>query len=367
MPAPVEWSPGDPVRLVDQTLLPRQLTYIECRTIGALAEAILTLRVRGAPAIGIAAAYGLCLAADLSTALASPALVRDLEEAASVLRATRPTAVNLAWALDRVLATARAASPAGLQAVRQAVYATARAIDVENALANALMGEHGAALLRDGMNVLTHCNAGPLAAGGIGSALGIIYTAHSQGKGLHVWVDETRPLLQGARLTAWELTRWGIPCTLIADSMAASVMAAGRVDAVITGADRIASNGDAANKIGTYGLAVLARAHNIPFYIVAPVSTLDLSLPDGQAITIEERKAAEITHHGGVLLAPDGVAVYNPAFDVTPSGLISAIITESGVARPPYGETLLRAHQAAHARSEAARTGAQSIEGSAAL
>jgi methylthioribose-1-phosphate isomerase len=229
------------------------------------------------------------------------------------------------------------------------------------------MGEHGAALLRDGMNVLTHCNAGPLAAGGIGSALGIIYTAHRQGKGLHVWVDETRPLLQGARLTAWELTRWGVPCTLIADNMAASVMAAGRVDAVITGADRIAANGDAANKIGTYGLAVLARAHSIPFYMVAPVSTLDLSLADGRAITIEERKAAEITHHGGVLLAPDGVAVYNPAFDVTPSGLISAIITESGVARPPYGESLLRAHQAAHARSETAPAEAQSIEGSAVL
>jgi methylthioribose-1-phosphate isomerase len=367
VPAPVEWTPGGHVRLVDQSLLPRQLTYIECRSIDALAEAIGTLRVRGAPAIGIAVAYGLCLAADLSRAGTADDLLRDLEAAAAVLGATRPTAVNLAWALARVLDAARLASPSGVVAVREIVYAAARAIDADNTAANARMGEHGAALLRDGMNVLTHCNAGPLAAGGIGSALGIIYTAHKQGKSLHVWVDETRPLLQGARLTAWELTRWGVPCTLIADNMAASLMAAGRVDAVITGADRIAANGDAANKIGTYGLAVLARAHSVPFYTVAPVSTLDLSLADGRAITIEERDAAEITHHGGLLLAPEGVAVYNPAFDVTPSGLISAIITESGVARPPYTESLLRAHQAAHARGETAPTEAQSIEGSAAL
>ena len=367
VPAPVQWSPGEPVRLVDQTLIPRQLTYIDCLSIDALAEAIRTLRVRGAPAIGIAAAYGLCLAAGLSAAADAPGLLRDLEAAASVLRATRPTAVNLAWALDRVLDAARLALPSGRNAVRQAVYAAARAIDADNSEANARMGEHGAALLRDGMNVLTHCNAGPLAAGGIGTALGIIYTAHEQSKRLHVWVDETRPLLQGARLTAWELTRWGVPCTLIADNMAASLMGTGRVDAVITGADRIAANGDAANKIGTYGLAVLAHAHDIPFYMAAPVSTLDLSLPDGRAITIEERKAAEITHHGGVLLAPDGVAVYNPAFDVTPAGLISAIITESGVARPPYNDTLERAYQAAHARSDTAPAEAQSIEGSAAL
>ena len=367
VPAPVEWSPGEPVRLVDQTLLPRQLTYIKCRTIDELAEAIGTLRVRGAPAIGIAAAYGLCLAAGLSTASDAPGLLRDLEGAAVVLRATRPTAVNLAWALDRVLSAARAASLSSVDDVREVVYRAARDIDAENTEANASLGEHGASLLRDGMNVLTHCNAGPLAAGGTGTALGAIYSAHTQGKRVHVWVDETRPLLQGARLTAWELTRWGIPCTLIADSMAASVMAAGRVDAVITGADRIAANGDVANKIGTYGLAVLAHAHDIPFYIAAPISTLDLSLPDGRAITIEERKAAEITHHAGVLLAPDGVAVYNPAFDVTPAGLISAIITESGVARPPYLETLPGAQKAAGARSETAATTVQSFEGSAAL
>jgi methylthioribose-1-phosphate isomerase len=368
VPAPVQWAQGGPVRLVDQTLLPAQLTYIDCLSIDALAEAIRTLRVRGAPAIGIAAAYGLCLAADVSTAATTPDLLRDLEAAASVLRATRPTAVNLGWALERVLAAARLASASSVSDVRQAVHRAARDIDAENTQGNALLGEHGAALLSDGMNILTHCNAGPLAAGGIGTALGVIYTAHARGKRLHVWVDETRPLLQGARLTAWELTRWGIPCTLIADSMAASVMAAGRVDAVITGADRIAANGDAANKIGTYGLAVLAHAHDIPFYIAAPVSTLDLSLPDGRAITIEERKAAEITHHAGVLLAPDGVAVYNPAFDVTPADLISAIITESGVARPLYRDSLARAHQAADVRGGDARpTAAQSIEGSAAL
>jgi methylthioribose-1-phosphate isomerase len=369
VPAPVQWSLSGPVRLVDQTLLPAHLTYIECGSIDALAEAILTLRVRGAPAIGIAAAYGLCLAADLSSATTALGLLRDLKDAASVLRATRPTAVNLAWALDTVLDAARSASPWSPEEVREAVYRAARRIDKDNTAANALIGEHGAALLRDGMSVLTHCNAGPLAAGGTGTALGVIYTAHAGGKRLHVWVDETRPLLQGARLTAWELTRWGVPCTLIADNMAASLMGAGRVDAVITGADRIAANGDVANKIGTYGLAVLARAHDIPFYVVAPVSTLDLSLPNGRAITIEERKPAEITHHGGVLLAPDGVAVYNPAFDVTPAALISAIITESGVARPPYERSLREAYEAAQARTEAAHStpAAQSIEGSAAL
>ena len=220
--------------------------------------------------------------------------------------------------------------------VRAVVLATAERIDRENREANLRMGEYGAALLLSGMNVLTHCNAGPLAAGGIGSALGIIYTAHNEGKDLHVWVDETRPILQGARLTAWELGQWGIPYTLLADNMAASLMSAGKVDAVLVGADRIAANGDTANKIGTYGLAVLANYHRIPFYVAAPCSTLDPSLPDGTHIKIEQRPPEEITHHGGVLYAPADAPVYNPAFDVTPSNLISAIITESGITRPPF-------------------------------
>jgi methylthioribose-1-phosphate isomerase len=251
------------------------------------------------------------------------------------LRETRPTAVNLAWALDRVLAAARQ-SPDDSDAIKRAANETAQRIDLENREANSRMGEHGAALLRDGASVLTHCNTGPLAAGGIGSALGILYTAHRQGKRIHVWVDETRPVLQGARLTTWELGTWGIPHTLIADNMAASLMRAGRVDAVLVGADRIAANGDVANKIGTYGLAALARAHNIPFYVAAPTSTIDPSIRDGDAITIEERNPDEVTHHGGKRMAPEGTSAYNPAFDVTPTELVSVIISELGQMRPPF-------------------------------
>ncbi|HST05729.1 MAG TPA: S-methyl-5-thioribose-1-phosphate isomerase [Chloroflexia bacterium] len=335
---PVQWLKGGTVRLIDQTLLPGRVEYVDCGSVEKLADSIRTLKVRGAPAIGIAAAYGLYLAAVNSRASDVPALVADLHTAANTLRATRPTAVNLAWALDEVLRAAdRAADWSGeYMDVRAAVLAAAERIDSDNSEANLRMGEHGAALLHSGMNVLTHCNAGPLAAGGIGSALGIIYTAHNEGKALHVWVDETRPILQGARLTTWELGQWGIPYTLLADSMAASLMSAGRVDAVLVGADRIAANGDTANKIGTYGLAVLANYHSIPFYVAAPRSTLDPSLPDGTHIKIEQRAPEEVTHHGGVLFAPPGAPVYNPAFDVTPGKLISAIITESGVMRPPF-------------------------------
>jgi methylthioribose-1-phosphate isomerase len=324
--------------LIDQALLPSEVAYVYCGTVDKLAESIRTLKVRGAPAIGVAAAYGLCLAATNSRASDVEGLLADLHAAADVLRATRPTAVNLGWALDEVLrAAAQEADRSGEhEAVGVAVLAAAERIERENAEANLRMGEYGAALLRSGMNVLTHCNTGPLATGGIGSALGVIYTAHRAGKDLHVWVDETRPVLQGARLTAWELGLWGIPHTLLADNMAASLMAAGRVDAVLVGADRIAANGDTANKIGTYGLAVLANYHGIPFYVVAPQSTLDPSLPDGSHITIEQRAPEEVTHHGGKLYAPEGTQVYNPAFDVTPNGLISAIITESGVMCPPF-------------------------------
>ena len=337
---PVEWLTGGTVRLVDQTLLPQRLEYVDCGYIEKLADCIRTLKVRGAPAIGVAAAYGLCLVARNSRAPDVTALLADLHAAADTLRATRPTAVNLSWALDEVLRAAEqeAAYSGEYDDVRAAVLATARRIDLDNRQANLKIGTAGAELLRDGMNVLTHCNTGPLAAGGIGTALGVIYVAHSQGKRLHVWVDETRPLLQGARLTAWELQQWGVPCTLIADNMAASLMGTGKVDAVLVGADRIAANGDTANKIGTYGLAVLAHAHNIPFYVVAPTSTFDPGIPDGSGIKIEQRHADEITHHGGQRYAPEGVAAYNPAFDVTPNHLINAIISESGVSRPPYNE-----------------------------
>jgi methylthioribose-1-phosphate isomerase len=335
---PVQWLAGGTVRLIDQTLLPGRLEYVDCGYIEKLAECIRTLRVRGAPAIGVAAAYGLCLAARNSRAHDVPALIADLHAAAGTLRTTRPTAVNLSWALDEVLRAAEreAAYPGEYDDVRAVVLATAQRIDLDNQQANLRIGTAGAELLRDGMNVLTHCNTGPLAAGGIGTALGVIYVAHGQGKRLHVWVDETRPLLQGARLTAWELQQWGVPCTLIADNMAASLMGAGKVDAVLVGADRIAANGDTANKIGTYGLAVLAHAHEIPFYVVAPTSTFDPGIADGSGINIEQRHPHEITHHGGQRYAPEGVAAYNPAFDVTPNRLINAIISESGIARRPY-------------------------------
>jgi methylthioribose-1-phosphate isomerase len=339
----VQWLPSGVVRLVDQTRLPHHLEYLDCRSISELAEAILKLKVRGAPAIGLAGAYGLALAAHISDASDVDTLVEHLEQAHRALRQTRPTAVNLPWALDTVMEAARAVREQGPEAIREAVLAEAQRLDRENEAANLRMGGYGAELLQDGMNVLTHCNAGPLAAGGIGTALGVIYTAHRQGKKLHVWVDETRPLLQGARLTAWELGQWGIPYTLIADNMAASIMRAGRVDLVITGADRIAANGDVANKIGTYGLAVLANAHGLPYYVAAPSSTLDPHIPGGADIVIEERHADEVTHHGGTLVAPQQATVYNPAFDVTPSNLVSCIITESGLIRPPFEEGLSHA------------------------
>lgn len=342
----IECLPDGTLRLLDQTLLPLRLEFIVCRDVATLAEAIRVLKVRGAPSIGVAAAYGLCLAADHSTASNAPQLIADLQAAADVLRATRPTAVNLSWALDSVLQVAQSAAHTGdIIRIKEAVRDTARHIDLDNQEANHRMGLYGAQLLHDGMNILTHCNAGALAAGGIGSALGLVYTAHTQGKRLHVWVDETRPLLQGARLTSWELQQWGVPCTLIADNTAAALMAAGKVDAVLVGADRIAANGDTANKIGTYGLAVHAHAHNIPFYVAAPTSTFDMAIRDGSHIKIEERDPQEITHHGGQSYAPQGVSVYNPAFDITPNRLISSIITESGIARPPYETTLKQAHQ----------------------
>jgi len=334
------------LRLIDQTLLPGRCEVIACATVDAVADAIRALRVRGAPAIGVAAAYGLAIGSrallEHDPEVSAEAALARLRAAAAQLRATRPTAVNLAWALERMLALAGRSLAAGSSRVGlpNALLAEAGAIAAEDTAACAAMGQLGAELIADGDTLLTHCNAGALATAGMGTALAPIYTAHRAGKRLHVYVDETRPVLQGARLTAWELARAGVPITLITDNMAAHFLRHGGVRAVFVGADRIAANGDTANKIGTYGLALLAHAHAIPFYVVAPRSTVDLALPDGDAIPIEERAPEEITTIRDVRIAPDGVRVANPVFDVTPARYITAILTEGGIARPPYGESL---------------------------
>jgi methylthioribose-1-phosphate isomerase len=310
IPPTIEWT-GGAVRLIDQRRLPERLVFLECRSVDELCEAIRTLAIRGAPALGAAGAMGVALAA---------ASGEPLEEAAERLKATRPTAVNLAWGVDRALA----ADDPAVEAVR---------ITSEDVERNRRLGAHGAALLPEDARVLTHCNTGSLACVGYGTALGVIRAAHEGGRRPSVWVDETRPVLQGARLTTWELRELGIPCTLVADAMAATLMASGEVDAVIVGADRIAANGDVANKIGTYGLAVLARHHGIPFYVAAPVSTFDPRTPDGAAIPVERRDGEEVAVVGGQRLAPAGVAVENRAFDITPADLVTAYVTEDGVTR----------------------------------
>jgi methylthioribose-1-phosphate isomerase len=301
-----------------------------------VADAIRDMAIRGAPAIGVAAAFGVALGVRASAARGE-ALRAELERITSTLAATRPTAVNLFWALARMR---RRFDREEEPRVREALLEEARAIEAEDLAACRRMGDLGAALLPEGVRLLTHCNAGALATAGYGTALGVIRSAARQGKVKNVFADETRPYLQGARLTAWELTREGIPTTLIADSMAGALMARGEVDAVVVGADRIAANGDVANKIGTYTLAVLARENGLPFYVAAPLSTVDLGTASGDAITIEERAPEEVTHHGGRRLAPAGVAVRNPAFDVTPARYVTAIVTERGVARAPYAESL---------------------------
>ena len=333
--------------LIDQTRLPVELLEIECRDVETVWEAIKMLRVRGAPAIGIAAAYGLCVAMQTVAGTDNRDIFfARLDEASEYLAASRPTAVNLFWALERMRAAIEPfrkrewTGQKSSQEITRRLLDEARAINEEDRQICRAMGRHGAELLADGQGVLTHCNAGGLATADYGTALAVIYAAVESGKNIHVYADETRPLLQGARLTAWELKQRGIPVTLICDSMAAQVMREGRVQAVITGADRIAAGGDTANKIGTYGLALLAAAHNIPFYIVAPTSTFDLSIPDGDAIPIEQRDPAEITHGFGRQTAPDGIDVYNPAFDVTPARLIDTIICENGLIRPVNKERI---------------------------
>jgi methylthioribose-1-phosphate isomerase len=366
------------VRLIDQTALPDEERTIECRTVREVADAIRTMKVRGAPAIGATAAYGLALAA---TSFAEhggddpAAMLQYLATEGAVLKATRPTAVNLAWAVDRLLGVAihtgqtdepaaagtgqtKEAMAAGtpghrIGRIRAAVVAEAQRLADEDVAMCRQMGAHGAALVPEHANILTHCNTGSLATVDYGTALGVIRAVAEAGKQPHVYVDETRPFLQGARLTAWELQREGIPLTLISDNMAGHFMMRGAVDLVIVGADRIAANGDVANKIGTYTLAVLCKENGLPFYVAAPTSTIDLALPSGMEIPIEERSADEVTHLRGRRIAPEGVNAAHPAFDVTPSRYITAIITEQGVHYPPFESALRAAVDAAEAARQA--------------
>jgi len=330
------------LRLIDQTRLPVEFVEIDCHDLETVWEAIKTLRVRGAPAIGCAAAYGVCVGVQTALGKSEAEFFERLHRAADYLATSRPTAVNLFWAIERMRAAGEKLRGQNLATaeIARRLLAEADAIYEEDRQMCRAIGRHGAALLADGQGVLTHCNAGGLATSDYGTALAVIYAAAESGKTLHVFADETRPLLQGARLTAWELQQNGIDVTLICDNMAAQVMREGRVQAVVVGADRIAANGDAANKIGTYGVALLAAAHQIPFYIAAPSSTFDLSIPDGDAIPIEQRDPREVTHGFGRPTAPEGVSVYNPAFDVTPAPLIAGIICERGVIRPVNRETI---------------------------
>jgi methylthioribose-1-phosphate isomerase len=335
------------VCMIDQSLLPGEVVILTLEHEQEVADAITTLKVRGAPAIGVAAAFAMALAIsrllrERGDTLTTAQVEEHLRRTGELLRSTRPTGINLAWAVERMLRRARqavgeGASPSELARVMQE---EARAIADEDFEACLRMGEFGATLIADGDTLLTHCNAGSLATAGWGTALAPMYVAHRAGKKLHIFVDETRPVLQGARLTAWELQQEGIPLTLITDSMAAHFMRHGGIKGVFVGADRIAANGDVANKIGTYSVAVLAHAHHIPFYVVAPRSTIDLSLSSGEQIPIEQRNPDEVTSIRGVAVAPAGVHAANPAFDVTPSSYVTAIVTEAGVARPPYEQSL---------------------------
>jgi methylthioribose-1-phosphate isomerase len=335
------WTP-EGVRFIDQTKLPLEESYVLATTYEQVADVIVTMVVRGAPAIGVSAAYGIALGAQQTKAKTTAEFAPEFERICARLAATRPTAVNLFWAIDRMKRLFAQSLAAGdtLDKIKTDILAEADAMYEEDIAACKAMGAFGAALLPDEGGVLTHCNAGALATCGYGTALGVIRSAVEQGKRIHVYADETRPFLQGARLTAWELMADGIPTTVICDNMAASLMRAGKIQAVVVGADRIAANGDFANKIGTYNVAILAREHGIPFYCAAPWSTIDLATETGDAIPIEERSATEVTHHGGKQLTPHGVGICNPAFDVTPAKYVTAIFTERGVLRAPYSESL---------------------------
>src|SRR5690242_16344387 len=339
----------DVIVMVDQRKLPAQEVYVRCRTAPEVAKAIRTMVIRGAPAIGVAAAFGIAVGMKRSAAKGTNQFAVEFQKSCDLMAGTRPTAVNLFWAIDRLKAAFAHGAQAGEspEELSARLMREAQAIHDEDVANCRAMGLHGADVMPDGARVLTHCNAGALATAGYGSALGVIRAAVERGKKIAVFADETRPFLQGARLTAWELVRDGIDTTIITDNMSGALMRQGKVDLVVVGADRIAANGDTANKIGTYSVAVLAREHSIPFYVAAPLSTIDLNTPDGVHIPIEERSRREVTHVGGTQVAPDGAGVWNPAFDVTPHHLIAGIITERGIFRPPYIESLKRAFEEA--------------------
>lgn len=333
------WKDGS-LSLLDQTKLPLEVTYVDCKTAEEVAEAIKTMKVRGAPAIGAAAAYGLALgAANLCTG-EPKAFVEQLKEIADMLGSTRPTAVNLFWALKRMVDTAENSGIKEVSQLKNLLLKEAEMIFLEDVEMNRSIGKFGQELVPQGARILTHCNAGALATAGYGTALGVIRAAHDSGKNIEVYADETRPLLQGARLTAWELVQSQIPVTLITDNMAGYLMKKGMIDLAVVGADRITANGDVANKIGTYSVAVLCKEHGIPFYVAAPVSTIDMKLESGEHIPIEERHSDEVTSVFGQEVAPKGVRVFNPAFDVTPNHLVTAIITDRGIIKAPYRENL---------------------------
>ena len=332
----IEWTEAGVV-MIDQTRLPREERYVTCHSYEEVAEAIRSMVIRGAPAIGVAAAMGIALGVSQADARD---LAAQFEKICDTLARTRPTAVNLFWAIERMKRVYTESSALPLPRLRQRLISEAQQIRLEDIAINEAIGRNGAALVPDGKTVLTHCNAGALATAGYGTALGVIRAAVSAGKKIDVFADETRPFVQGSRLTVWELQQDGIPATLITDNMAGHFLKSGRIGCVVVGADRTAGNGDVANKIGTYSLAVLAKENGIPFFVAAPISTLDLTLESGDQIPIEQRAASEVTHVFGVQVAPDGTAVQNPAFDVTPNRYVTAIITERGVARAPYGESL---------------------------
>ena len=337
----IEWR-DDAVIMVDQRKLPAEEVYVQCRTVAEVARAIKTMVIRGAPAIGVSAAMGLALGVKTSKATGTQKLAAEFYKMCELMAGTRPTAVNLFWAIDRMKAAFAAGVAAGesVEQLQARLVAEARQIHDEDLASCRAIGAHGAEVVPETARILTHCNAGALATAGYGTALGVIRGAVERGKKVAVFADETRPFLQGARLTAWELVRDGIETTVITESMAAPLMRDGRIDLVVVGADRIAANGDTANKVGTYTVAIVAREHRVPFYVAAPVSTIDLDTPDGTRIPIEERDGREVTHVKNIRLAPEGAKVYNPAFDVTPHALIAGIITERGVVRPVDAETI---------------------------
>src|SRR6478672_12603019 len=335
----LEWTDSG-VRFIDQTKLPTEETYATCKTYQEVADVIRNMVVRGAPAIGVAAAMGIALGVQNSKAETVGDMKKDFDEICKTIGETRPTAVNLFWAIRRMQGKFETLRVRPVPQIKEALIEESQRMHAEDIAANQAMGRHGATLMPSSGGVLTHCNAGALATAGYGTALGVIRAAVEAGKKIHVYADETRPFLQGSRLTAWELVKDGIPTTVISDNMSGAIMRQGKIGAVIVGADRIAANGDVANKIGTYTVSVLAKEHGIPFYVAAPISTVDLDTPDGSKIPIEQRNAAEVTHIAGKAITPAGVQMENPAFDVTPAKYVTAIVTERGIARAPYGQSL---------------------------